>query len=469
MDPISDGAYLDRLARNCFDVFAGRCFLELNPGTRYLQNWHVEAIAHWLELCRTGTEKRLIITLPPRSLKSLCTSIAFPAFVLGHDPTQRIINVSYSQELGSKFSAGFRAVVGSDWYRRIFPDMRAQRDTETEFVTTLGGERVSIPIGGSLTGRGANFIIIDDPLKADEATSHAARERVNSYYRSTLFSRLNDKRTGVIIVVMQRLHEEDLAGQLLRDGGWQHLDLPAIALEDQSFELMRGDQYHRKRGDLLHAEREPASVLGEIKRNLGTYAFQAQYQQRPVMDAGNLIQKGWIRYCDSVPTRDSTNYTVQSWDTALKGSELNDFSVCSTWRRHNNEHFLIHIARVRYEYPNLRRLAVQLYNEHQPDIVLIEDRGTGTTLSQDLRYYHQINAQPIRPEGDKQVRLEAVSPLFEQGSVYFPKRAPWLGDLLDELLRFPQTKFDDQVDSVSQYLNWARLKVRATVFKAHWI
>src|SRR5437762_4090562 len=194
-------------------------------------------MAHELERCRTGANKRLIITVPPRSLKSLCASVAFPAFLLGHDPTQRLINASYSQELGTKFTAGFRQVVNSAWYRRIFPSTRAARDTEGEFQTSRGGGRVSISIGGSMTGRGGNFIVIDDPLKAEEAPSRSARERVNDYYGMTLLTRLDSKIDGVIVLVMQRLHAEDLAGRLIKDGGWRHLDLPAIATRDERIPL----------------------------------------------------------------------------------------------------------------------------------------------------------------------------------------------------------------------------------------
>jgi predicted phage terminase large subunit-like protein len=469
MTPLAAREYFDLVIRHSFDVFVKQCFAELNPGTPYIENWHVEAIAHRLELCRAGESKRLIITVPPRSLKSLCASIAFPAFVLGHAPTQRLIIVTYSQELGSKFTMAFRRIVNSAWYQRIFPNTRALKETETEFVTTKGGERVSISIGGSLTGRGGNFIIIDDPLKADEAMSRAARERVNEYYGSTLFSRLDDKRCGVIVLVMQRLHEEDLAGQLLRGGGWWHLDLPAIAQEDACFELMRGRKHYRSHGDLLHPEREPWQILDEIKQTLGTYAFQAQYQQRPVSDAGNLVHRDWICYYDALPPRNTTSSIIQSWDTALKGEEMHDFSVCTTWLRQGNDHYLMDVARKHCDYPELRRLASQLHYQYKPDITLIEDRGNGSSLIADLWHFESIRAVGIKPEGDKQTRLAAVSPLIEQGSVLFPRRAPWLADLIDELLRFPQTKFDDQVDSLSQYLNWARLRARTTLFKVDWM
>src|SRR5438067_10410360 len=287
----SQSRVLDSLLRSDFPSFIHKCFLELSSGTTYLPNWHIQAMAYELDRCRTGENKRLIITVPPRSLKSLCTSIAFPAFLLGHAPTQRTINASYSQELAAKFAAGFRQIVNSDWYRRIFPAMLAGRDTEGEFETTRRGGRVSISIGGSMTGRGGNFIVIDDPLKAEEALSRPARDRVNDYYGTTLLTRLDSKIDGVIVLVMQRLHAEDLAGRVITEGGWKHLNLPAIATRDEPIALTGGRRHPRKGGDLLHPEREPRAILEELRRTLGSMPFEAQYQQAPVSETGNIIKR----------------------------------------------------------------------------------------------------------------------------------------------------------------------------------
>jgi hypothetical protein len=248
--------------------------------------WHIPWAQKHFRRLEAATRSRR--TRP--TLKSLCTSIAFPAFLLGHDPTQRVINVSYSQELGAKFTAGFRQVVKSEWYRRIFPATRAARDAEGEFETTCGGGRVSISIGGSMTGRGGNFIVIDDPLKAEEALSRSARERVNDYYGTTLLTRLDSKIDGVIVLVMQRLHAEDLAGRLINEGGWTHLNLPAIAPHDERTPLTGGRWHSRKEGEVLHPEREPRAILEELRRALGSMHFQAQYQQAPVSEIGNIIK-----------------------------------------------------------------------------------------------------------------------------------------------------------------------------------
>ena len=343
----------DAILRQDFGSFIDKCFYELNGGRPYLRNWHIEALADQLERCRLGENKRLITTQPPRSLKSLIASIAWPAFILGHDPTKRVIGVSYSSDLAIKLARDFRQIVTSDWYRRIFPRTISTKDTETEFETSCGGGRLAVSIGGTITGRGGDYIIIDDPLKAEEALSKSAREKVNDYFRNTLYSRLNSKVTGVIVLVMQRLHEDDLAGRLLKQGGWVHLNLPAIATRDERIAIGNGRFFDRQEGDVLHPAREPREALEQIERTLGIRHFPAQYQQAPVPETGNLIHSDWLRYYDTPPTRTDTTRVIQSWDTAMKGEQIHDFSVCTTWLTHKGNHYLLDVVRRQCGYPAL--------------------------------------------------------------------------------------------------------------------
>jgi hypothetical protein len=219
--------------------FIRASFPLVSPNDQFAGNWHIEAIACHLERIRRGELKRLIITLPPRSLKSICASVAFPAFVLGHNPKQRIICVSYSEALARKHANDCRAVMRSDFYQRVFPKTRISpnKDTELEFATTLGGNRLATSVGGTLTGRGGNLIVIDDPTKPQDAYSEAERERTEQWYSNTLISRLDNKTKDGIVLVMQRLHVDDLVGRLLEQGGWYHLNLPAIAEFEDSIEL----------------------------------------------------------------------------------------------------------------------------------------------------------------------------------------------------------------------------------------
>src|SRR5215467_2892797 len=220
----------DVVLRKDFATFAARCFHDLNPLAELAVNWHLEVIAAKLAAVRAGRIRRLIINLPPRHLKSLLASIAFPAWCLGHDPSAQILCVSYAQDLADKLARDCRSIMMSPWYRRIFPTRLApHRQAVQEFITTRQGYRLATSTGGVLTGRGADIILIDDPLKPDEALSDAQRKTANDWFSHTLYNRLNDKRCGAIVIIMQRLHEDDLVGHVLTQEAWEGVCFPAIA------------------------------------------------------------------------------------------------------------------------------------------------------------------------------------------------------------------------------------------------
>ena len=271
---------------------------------------------------------------PPRSLKSICVSVAYVAWLLGHEPTRRVIVASYSGDFAAELHRQFRMVVGSEWYAALFPTLRWAKETGLELITTQGGSRYATSVLGTLTGRGADLIIVDDPLNANEVHSEPARKRVIDWYGGALVSRLNDKQTGSIIAVMQRLHEDDLAGHLIRQGGWDHLDMPAIALENEIIELGHEKSHPRRSGDVLHPERESREALEAIKAEVGSLLFSAQYQQRPVPVEGNLIRRSWFLTYDNPPASSSRTRIVQSWDVAMMTGGQNDYSACTTSDEH---------------------------------------------------------------------------------------------------------------------------------------
>jgi len=454
---MTDAAVLKALLRSDLNYFVWKCFVTVLPSTPYLRNWHIDAITYQLMRVHKAEVARLLINQPPRSLKSLSVSVAHVAWLLGHDPGRRIIVVSYSNELAAELHRQFRMVIDALWYRRLFPEMRVARDTGNELVTSAGGSRYATSIGGTLTGRGADLIIVDDPLKAEEAMSEPARRRVIDWFGGTLVSRLNDKERGPIIVVMQRLHEDDLAGHLLEQGNWQHLDLPAIAIEDGTIPIGPGKLFTRRAGDILHPERESQAALERIKAEIGSLRFSAQYQQRPVPVAGNLIKRDWFRFYNEAP-QEPGDRIVQSWDIATMIGETNDYSVCTTWRMAKSDYYLTDVFRKRLPYPDLRRKVATLCARYHADTILIEDAGPGMQLLQDLQ--HELPAgmpRPIgwKPDGGKMDRMLAQSAKIEAGQVHLPKQPDWLDSFLLELLAFPHGRHDDQVDSVSQFLNWA--------------
>jgi predicted phage terminase large subunit-like protein len=430
--------------------FVRKMFHVLNPSAIFQMNWHIRAIAYVLEQVRLGEIKRLIITVPPRSLKSIMCSVAVPAFVLGHDPTKRLIVASYSADLAIKHGNDFRTVVNSAEYHAIFPGTRisAMKNTQTEVVTTLNGFRLAISVDGTLTGRGGDIIIIDDPIAALAALSQKSREHVVDWYFNTLLSRLDDKQSGAIVLVMQRLHEDDLAGVLLRGSDeWTVLNLPAIAQQDEKIRIGNGQVRVRRAGNVLHPEREPREVLESLRAQLGPEIFSAQYQQQPVAPGGAMIKRVWVHHFDQLP---QSGQIIQSWDVANKQGEENDYSVCTTWRVHENRYYLIDVLRGRFDFPALRRKVSEQAKLHKASQVLIEDAGFGTALIQELKT--TLSVVGVKPEYDKKIRMAIQSAKFENGQVFFPKEAPWLRDLEDELFAFPNSRHDDQVDSISQAL-----------------
>ena len=354
---------IDAISRVDFYSFVQRIFPIVSAGSPFLPNWHVDAITYALTRVMRGEIKRLIITVPPRSLKSICASVAFPAFVLGHDPTRRIIEVSYSEGLARKHANDFRAVMRSPLYRRLFPGTRisAAKDTELEVMTMARGFRYATSVGGTLTGRGGNLLILDDPLNALDAHSERARESLKQWYANTLLSRLDNKADDAIIVVTQRLHVDDLVGHLLEQGGWTELSLPAIA-ELEQVVLLGPDRYHyRKVGELLHPEREPAWALEDLKRTMGSVDFAAQYQQEPIAAGGNLIKWHWFIAYDEPPRWEQGDKLIVSWDTAMSGGELCDYSACVVLQVKDGVAYLLDVVRQRLEYPDLRRKIVEVH------------------------------------------------------------------------------------------------------------
>ena len=307
---------------------------------------------------------------------------------------------------------------------------------------------------GTLTGLGGDIFIIDDPQKPVDAQSDIQRNRLNQWVSNTLMSRLDSKKKGVIIVVMQRVHLNDLSGYLMESGGWTVLSLPAIAEQDERIAIGDNEFHVRRAGEALHPALESLETLKKLQRQIG-FEFAAQYQQSPVPPGGAMIRREWLRYYDKPPERTYATIVIQSWDTASKDGAQNDWSVCTTWMLVDKCYYLLDLTRGRYEYPNLKATAIALAKEYRPNYVLIEDASTGTALAQEFRSIYLDGAVRLVPiHRDKIGRLYVNQAKFEAGLVLFPKGAPFLPELEAELLVFPQGKSDDQVDSISQALSF---------------
>ena len=439
----------------------------------FLPNWHIDAMCCQLEQVLQGESKRLVITVPPRSLKSICCSVLFPAFALGHDPTLKFICVSYSQSLSEKHARDCRAVMHSTIYRRLFRTRISRtKDNDQEFTTTSGGLRLATSVGGTLTGRGGNIVVIDDPLNPQEAMSDLARANVTNWYSNTLLSRLDNKTQDTIIVVMQRLHEDDFVAYLLNQPGWTHLNLPAIAETETIIPLTMRRQFRRSVGNVIHPEREPLGILEQYRREMGSMDFSAQYQQAPVAPGGNLVKWSWFNFYDSPPDIQPTDTIVVSWDTALSAKELSSYSVCVILQVRGESVYVRDVIRERLEYPELKKKVLEVHAQWtrlcKKYELLIEDKGSGMSLIQDLRRSH-IHPIAVVPKGDKAIRMNAQTARIEAGAIFLPKRVGWLDEFKRELLAFPMGQNNDQVDALSQALNHAFNSPRNQIIVASYV
>jgi predicted phage terminase large subunit-like protein len=377
--------------------------------------------------------------------------VNFIPWCLGLYPDSEFIYISYSKRVAAKHAYLARAVVKSEGYRELFDDVMLMDDSKAkdEWRTRQGGIVYASGSDGTITGYGAGkmregfggCIIFDDPLKAGEAESAIQRENVLEFYQSTVESRCNTPHTP-IIVIMQRLHHNDLSGFLLNGGSgdeWHHLKIPAINDD----------------GEELWTFKHSIDALHKMKA-ANPYHFSGQYQQEPTPKEGGIIKSDWFERYRVLPS--DKLRIIQSWDTAYKPKLQNDPSVCTTWlQAKDSKYYLIDCFVIRGEYPDVKRYVQSKFDQFKPQAVLIEDKASGQSLIQELRH-SRIPIIAILPENDKITRLNSVSTIFEAHQVYLPEHAPWLADYEHELLSFPLAAHDDMVDSTSQALEWMRTK-----------
>ena len=428
---------------------------------RYQVAPHHRLIARKLEAVERGEITRLIISMPPRHGKSMLASEFFPAWYLGRNPSHYIIAATYAQELANDFGRKVRDQIGEPSFQRIFPGctlkvdstsskrFHIQQELPDSLTTELDGAYFAAGIGGPLTGRGAHLLLIDDPVKnREEAESQTIREKIKGWYTSTAYTRLMPG--GKIVIIQTRWHDDDLSGWQLREHaheGWDVLSLPAIA--------DKPDELGRQIGDPLW-DYYPIEALARIKKSLGTRDWSALYQQRPAPAEGGIFKAEWFRRYER--PQETYSEIVQSWDTGIKVAELNDPSVCTTWGVKPDGYDLLHVLVAKMEYPDLKAKVLSQATDWKPTAILIEDKASGQQLIQDFRRETQLPVIGILPKLDKIIRANGVSAMVESGKVFLPQHATWLTDFEMELMQFPNSVHDDQVDSTSQFLEWARLR-----------
>lgn len=452
--------------------FIQGAFSVLHGGAKLLSNFHIEYLATEMSNLISGEDKRLIINIPPRSLKSFCFSVVLPAYILGKNPNTKIICVSYSQPLANDLGQQCLSLMESSWYKNIFPQTKISRHTyaKDDFKTTKNGRRLATSIDGTLTGSGADYIIIDDPLKPGEVYSSDKVEKVNKWYGNTLISRLDQPKEGRIALVMQRIHENDLTGYLLNTGEkWKLVSIPAIAQKKESWSYYGiGDikkNFTRTKGQALHPERQSKEDLKKLKDLVGSYVFSSQYQQEPCPLDGSILKREWLQYYNEAPL--DPDMLLFSWDTACETGANNDYSACTVWAIDEKvvpkKYYLLETIRGKFDFPKLLERIKAVRNEYceqYPDadeMTLVEKASSGIQVFQTLNK-EDFRIKAIKVRTDKESRFLGITNEFERGSVLFPQKATWLESLENELLRFPGSKNDDQVDSVSQALSYRKTK-----------
>ena len=438
----------------------------IEPARDFYDNWHIDAISEHLEAVAHGDIKRLIINVPPRHMKSISVAVALPAWVWTIMPQKRFLFASYALSLSVRDSVKCRRLIDSQWYKTHFGqtfELTSDQNQKQRFENDKTGYRIATSVDGALTGEGGDIIVIDDPHNVREAESSAVRESVLDWWDQAMQTRLNDPKTGAFVIIMQRVHENDLTGHILKDeyNDWDHLCLPAryeIGHPSPTRSSLGFTDPRTKEGDLLWPERVDEKTLSNLERSLGTYASAGQLQQRPMPKGGGILRAEWWVPWDK-PDLPDIEYVLQSWDTAFSTNEKTSYSARTTWGvfRMNGQinAIVLDMWYDRVTYPELRNIAQESYEDYEPDAVLIEKKASGQSLLQDLRMAG-IPVIPYSPDRDKEARAHAASALLEDGRIYFPSDKKWSKDLIDICAAFPAGDNDDIVDTCTQA--WLRLR-----------
>jgi predicted phage terminase large subunit-like protein len=453
MDSVDKEAALYVAARRSLYWFVQLGFEVLEPGQEYLDSWHVETICWHLQQLYEGNNRRQIINIYPRSLKSFIASVCFPAWVLGRNPGAKFLCISYGEDLSKDLSLKSKQLMQSALYTTLFPHTKLAdiENTATKFWTTANGYRQATTVAGATTGFGADFIVVDDPIKGTDANSAHILEKTSKAFAESILTRLNNPKKGVIAVVMQRLHPNDLTGHLLEHGGWELLRIPARAEQLEHYQRYN-DVYHRQPGELLQPALLGETELKERRMVMGSVAFETQYQQNPLPPGGTIFLWEWFKFYRKPPTAE---FVIQSYDTATSSSTSADYTVCQTWVITGGCMFIVDLQRFRGSHVELLKRAELLEERHKPDAIICEGVGSGIPFYQEMRATFGKRVFCDAPRIEKAVRALAVTPVLERGKVYLPAEAAWLPEFRAEILSFGNGKHDDQVDCMVQFIRWA--------------
>lgn len=427
----------------------------------------MDAVCTHLQAVAEGRIKRLLIAIPPGHAKSLLVSVLFPAWVWTRKPTHSFIAASYALSLSMRDAVRSRELLTSDWYTATFRPqwtLKEDQNLKSAYANTLGGARLSLSVGGAATGFRTDTLIIDDPLKAEDAYSELKREEARRWKAETMSTRFNDLSTATEIVIMQRLHEDDLAGHLIASGEWEVLSLPTEFDPAKRTATSVWTDPRKEDGELLFPQKFPRVVVDGLKRTLGSYAYSAQHLQSPSPAQGGMLRRVWFSKRWSTELGASpmglsvvplpvklTEWTI-AVDCSFKGSEGSDrvaigvfakggqdvYALDMAWRNMGFQETCQAILDMKAKWPNVRT-------------VLIEDKANGSAVIEVLKQ-RIAGIIPVQPEGGKEVRIAAITPYLEAGNLVLPLSAQWVADFVEEAVSFPKGKHDDAIDMTAYAL-----------------
>ena len=432
----------------------------VQPFTDFKDGWHLQMICRYLEACYYQKLSRLVINVPPRHMKSLLVNVFFPAWVWTKSPEKKFLCTSYAQELTTRDSLLCRTLVTSEWYQAHFPvRLKADQQAKANFENTSTGRRMSTGFGGGMTGEGGDFILIDDPIKMQDADSEVIRKEAIFVMDNIIPTRMNDPKTGAIIMIMQRLNEDDPTGHVLAKGGWEHLVLPA-EYDGERFTSSLGEKDPRTEdGQLLWPERFGDKELSELKRDMSSYMVASQLQQRPAPLGGNIFKRDWFttRYgaMDIVAVYVSAD-TAGSTDESSANTSIVVGGLTSDRRL-----IPLLVEADKWEYPQMIDELIRVCELFQDKLhsIIIENKSTGIsaiqTLKQTAPAWLRGKVISYNPKMQKPERALPASQWCENGSVILPNPelgGKWLFDFEDELFNFPNGKYKDRVDAFVQLI-----------------
>jgi predicted phage terminase large subunit-like protein len=448
-------AEVKSLLRKHFPWFARKAHGALHAGAKLGDEPYIDYLcAELVKVARADT-KRLVINFPPGHAKTFLGSICLSAWTLAHRPSAKIIIVTCGEQLAKDIAYKVRTILREPWFMEVFGTRVAQdRRTVLDFATTDGGALFATSFAGGITGRRADLIIVDDPLEIGDASNIDRIERVNELFDTVLVSRLNYPKKGGIVIIAHRLHEHDLSGHVLAEEGedWRHVVLPLSATRDRTYDTGRG-KWRRKKGELLRPDAFSPRDLDRLRRTTVNPDFETLYQQDP---------SGGISF--RINAKDFTTFAandvpdapvVLSVDPGQSGGSNNSCGVIQAWTVAGEEYFLLDQWRRQSRYAEFRSACQMFIRRRRPSVILIEATGQGPALLSDIKPRKWMRVDAIVPDGrSKTARLREHVPLIRSRRIRLPEGALWREDFVDEVTDFPSGRFDDQVDAMTQFLDW---------------